>query len=90
MKHVVALEINQSKEGNNKICFVGFEVFMAVAVKNAVFRDVVLCESFKNRRFGGTCRLHLRDRKNTRAIEVLDVCSFCKIKARPYGKVVVT
>jgi hypothetical protein len=32
-------------------------------VKNAVFWDVALCRCCVNRRFGGTYRLHLRDRK---------------------------
>jgi hypothetical protein len=31
---------------------------MAVAMKNAVFWDVAPCGSCKNRRFGGTQRLH--------------------------------
>jgi hypothetical protein len=33
---------------------VRFRVFMAVTMKNAVFWDVTLCGSCKNRRFGGT------------------------------------
>jgi hypothetical protein len=33
---------------------VRFEVFMAVTMKNGVFRDVTLCGSCKNWRFGGT------------------------------------
>jgi hypothetical protein len=33
-------------------------------MKNAVFWDVAQCRSFEmNRRFGGTYRLHLQDRK---------------------------
>jgi hypothetical protein len=32
-------------------------------MKNAVFWDVALCRSCVNRRFGGTYRLHLQDRK---------------------------
>jgi hypothetical protein len=35
-------------------CYVRFEVFTAVTVKNAVFLDVTLCGSYNNRRFGGT------------------------------------
>jgi hypothetical protein len=35
-----------------------FEVFTAVAPKNAVFWEVKPCSSFKNRHFGGTCHLH--------------------------------
>jgi hypothetical protein len=34
--------------------YVGFEVFTAVAMKNAVFRDVTQCGSSKYRRFIGT------------------------------------
>jgi hypothetical protein len=32
--------------------------------KNAVFWDVTPCGSVINRRFGGTCRLHLQGRRN--------------------------
>jgi hypothetical protein len=52
-------------------------------MKNAVFRDVVLCASCMNRRFGGTRHLHLQGIKNTRARKVLDVCyqtSDCNVK----------
>jgi hypothetical protein len=42
-------------------------------LKNAVLWDVVPCESCKNGRFGGTCRLHLQGRKNTRMRKVLDI-----------------
>jgi hypothetical protein len=34
--------------------FVRFEVFMAVTMKNGVFKDGMPCGSCKNRRFGGT------------------------------------
>jgi hypothetical protein len=33
---------------------VGFEVFTAVTMNNAVFWDVTPCRSYVNRRFGGT------------------------------------
>jgi hypothetical protein len=36
-------------------------------MKNAVFWDVTLCGSCKNRRFGGTYRLHHKGDKNRRA-----------------------
>jgi hypothetical protein len=39
---------------------VRFEVFMAVTMKNGVFWVVTPCGSCKNRRFGGTWRLHQR------------------------------
>jgi hypothetical protein len=38
----------------------GFEVFTAVTMKNAVFWNVALCGFIMNRRFGGTCRLRLQ------------------------------
>jgi hypothetical protein len=39
--------------------FVGFEVFTAVTMRNAVFCDVAPCGFIIDRRFGGTCRLNL-------------------------------
>jgi hypothetical protein len=39
----------------------------AEAVKNAVFWDVVSCGSCKNRRFGGTYRLHHQGEKDQQA-----------------------
>jgi hypothetical protein len=47
---------------------IGFEVFTAVTMKNAVFMDVAPCGSCKNRRFGGTCRIHLQGRKEREKI----------------------
>jgi hypothetical protein len=45
-------------------CYVGFEVFTAVTMKNAVFWDVAPCTSCEiNRRFERTYRLHLQGRK---------------------------
>jgi hypothetical protein len=43
---------------------VGFEVFMAVTKKNAVFWDAAPCGFIINRSFGGTCLLHLQGRRN--------------------------
>jgi hypothetical protein len=43
---------------------VRFEVFTAVAMKNAVFWDVTPSGSWKNRRFGGTKPLHHQGDKN--------------------------
>jgi hypothetical protein len=40
----------------------GFEVFMAVTMKNVVFWDVALFEFIINRHFRGTCYLHLQGR----------------------------
>jgi hypothetical protein len=37
-------------------------------MKNAVFRDVAPCRYCVNRRFGGTCRLHLQGIRNPRAM----------------------
>jgi hypothetical protein len=41
----------------------GFEVFMAVTMKNAVFWDVVPCAFIINRRFGVTYHPHLHCRR---------------------------
>jgi hypothetical protein len=41
-----------------------------LAVKNAIFWDVTPCGSCKNRRFGGTYRLHHQGDKNRRARNV--------------------
>jgi hypothetical protein len=41
--------------------------FTDVTIKNAVFRDVTQYGSCKNRRIGGTCRLHHQGEKNQRA-----------------------
>jgi hypothetical protein len=46
---------------------VKLEFFTAVAMKNAVFWDVMSCDCCKNRRFGGKCRLHHQGDKNWRA-----------------------
>jgi hypothetical protein len=46
--------------------YVGLEVFVAENLKNAIFWDVAPFGFIINRRFGGTCRLHLQGRrKNT-------------------------
>jgi hypothetical protein len=44
------------------ISFVGFEVFTAATMKNAVFWDV-------NRRFSGKCGLHIQVRRNNASEE---------------------
>jgi hypothetical protein len=47
---------------------VGFEVLTAVVVKSCIFWDVTPCSPLKlNRRFGGTCRLHLQGRRISQA-----------------------
>jgi hypothetical protein len=48
----------------NIYSLVGFDVFIAVNMKNAVFLDVAPCGFIINRRFGGTCRLRLQGRRN--------------------------
>jgi hypothetical protein len=54
------IQRKRSQESNS----VGFEVFTAVTMKNAVFWDVAPCRSNEmNRRFGGMYRLHLQGRK---------------------------
>jgi hypothetical protein len=43
---------------------VGFEVFTAVVMKSIVFWDMTPCSPLScTRRFGGTYRLHLQDRR---------------------------
>jgi hypothetical protein len=41
-----------------------FEVFTTVAMKNTVFWHITQCGYCKNRRFGGTYRLHHQGDKN--------------------------
>jgi hypothetical protein len=53
--------------GSKVTAFVRFEIFTAVTMKNGVFWDVMPCGSCKNRRFGGTYRLHHRSENNQRA-----------------------
>jgi hypothetical protein len=50
--------ITSSLQSSAVQCCVRFEVFTAVTTKNAVFWDVTPGGSCKNRRFGGTYRLH--------------------------------
>jgi hypothetical protein len=41
--------------------YVGFEVLTAVVMNSSIFWDITPCSPLKvNRRFGGTCRLHLQ------------------------------
>jgi hypothetical protein len=47
-------------------CYVRFEVFTAVTMKNAVFWDITPCDSCKNRGFRGTYPLHRQGDKNRR------------------------
>jgi hypothetical protein len=43
------------------IHIMGFEIFTAVVTKSSVFRDTILCNTFKiNRRFGEICHSILR------------------------------
>jgi hypothetical protein len=44
--------------------YTGFEVFMAVTMKNVVLWDVAPLELIINQRFGGTCRFHLQGGRN--------------------------
>jgi hypothetical protein len=46
------------------ISIVGFEVLIALVMKSSIFWDIMPCNPLKaNRRFGGTCRLHLQHRR---------------------------
>jgi hypothetical protein len=55
----------------HNLSYVRFEVFKALTTKIVVFRDVLLCGSCKNRRFGGNYRLHHQDDKNRRVTTLL-------------------
>jgi hypothetical protein len=50
----------------NTFSHVGLEVFTAMTMKSTIFWDVTPCRSYENRCFGGTCRLHLQGRENSR------------------------
>jgi hypothetical protein len=54
------------KRSTYKITVARFEVFTAVTMKNALFWEVKARGSHKNRRFGGTYRLHHQGEKNRR------------------------
>jgi hypothetical protein len=58
------------------IADVRFWVFTAVTKKNVIFWDVTPCGSCKNRRFGGTYRLHHQGDKNQGARNVSSVAGF--------------
>jgi hypothetical protein len=45
-------------------CYARFEFFTVVTMKNAIFWEVTPCGSCKNRRFGGTQRLHHKGDNN--------------------------
>jgi hypothetical protein len=48
--------------------FVGSEVLTAVVMKSSMFWDITPCSQLKvNRRFTGTCHLHLQGRRKSRA-----------------------
>jgi hypothetical protein len=49
----------------------GFEVFTAVTMQNAVCWDLEPCVYITSRRFGGMFRFHLQGRKNTEREEEL-------------------
>jgi hypothetical protein len=48
-----------------------FEVFTAITRKNDVFWDANRCDSCKNRRCGGTYRLHVQDEKKLATANVV-------------------
>jgi hypothetical protein len=63
----------------------GFEIFMAVTMKNAVFWYVALCGFIIHQRFGGTYCLHLHGRRNNSNEEVSDVPPKCRFIINPHG-----
>jgi hypothetical protein len=46
--------INSPLQSPASCCFVRFEVFTAVTMKNTIFCDITTCGSCKNLGFGGT------------------------------------
>jgi hypothetical protein len=55
------------RDGLSKI-LVGIEVVTAMIMKSPNFWDITFCSPLKvNRRFGGTCRLHLQSRRISQA-----------------------
>jgi hypothetical protein len=64
-EHRLTFSNIHSALNNNLHSFVGFEVFAAVSMKNAVLWNVAPCGFIINRRFGGTCRFHLQSSKVT-------------------------
>jgi hypothetical protein len=56
----------------DRICIafnlIRFEVFMAVTMKNAIFRYITPCSCFKNRRFGRRYRHHHQGDRNRRSL----------------------
>jgi hypothetical protein len=58
-----------------KMSYLWFETLTEVTMKNAIFWDAIfwdveLCGLNINRRFGGTCRLHLQGRRNNSSLLV--------------------
>jgi hypothetical protein len=57
-------------------CTVGFEVLTAAVTESSIFWDITQCSTLKvNRRFGGTCRLHLQGRRIRQARNQREECS---------------
>jgi hypothetical protein len=53
-----------SRSNNNVFIYIRFEVLTAVFMKNSISWDKTPCMPLKvNRRFGGTCRIQLHDRR---------------------------
>jgi hypothetical protein len=70
---------------------VRFEILTAVVIKSSIFWDISSCSLLKvNRRFGGTCRLHLQGRRISQAllatcfilVYCLDYSSTLKMEAK--------
>jgi hypothetical protein len=58
----MACRIRETRQRRLLGSYARFEVFTAVTMMNGVFWDVTPCGSCKNRRFGGTYRLHQGDK----------------------------
>jgi hypothetical protein len=58
--------------------------------KNVIFWDVTPHASCKNRRFGGSYRLHHQDDKNRQARNVSSICSICCKEIHSWLQLLVT
>jgi hypothetical protein len=64
----IALPWQGSVTPANIIDYFRIEVLTAVVMKSTVFWGITLCNPLKaNRRFGGTCRLHIQGRRISQA-----------------------
>jgi hypothetical protein len=75
-----AKPVQRAQNGCTSVCkppaIVGFEVFTAVVMRSSIFWNTMPCSLLKaNRRFGGTCNLHLQVPRKSRTRNQHDACS---------------